>query len=102
MSRPMSSSATMKRPEETRPSGETDGLARRLREAFARAAHLPRSAVAWELNGTTVVLRGRVRSFYLKQVAQSVALRQSGIARVVNEIEVDGAAERAERRSDSC
>lgn len=89
-------------PDELRPSVETDDMVRRLAEAFARVPHLPVSSVTWELEGTTVVLRGCVRSFYLKQLAQSVALRQPGIARVINEIEVDGKAGRTDRGSDPC
>ncbi len=86
----MLSNATMDPTDEMPPAAETDAMARRLEEAFARTPHLPLWSMTWELNGATVVLRGRVRSFYLKQLAQSVALRQAGIERVINEIDVDG------------
>ena len=37
----------------------------------------------------TVVLRGRVPSFYLKQLAQEIVRKADGVFSVVNELEVD-------------
>ncbi len=39
-------------------------------------------------DGDHVVLRGALASFFLKQVAQDVAMKVPGVARVTNHIEV--------------
>jgi osmotically-inducible protein OsmY len=38
----------------------------------------------------SLVLRGRVPSFYLKQIAQEIVRASHGVRSIVNEIEVDG------------
>jgi hypothetical protein len=53
--------------------------------------HLPKnfsSGVSCEYDAGVLVLRGRSRSYYEKQVAQEAVKRVDGVTRVVNEIEV--------------
>mgnify|MGYP003428677560 CR=1 FL=1 len=45
--------------------------------------------IEWQLQNGTLVLRGRVRSFYQKQLAQTAARRLRGVDQVINEIEVE-------------
>ena len=44
--------------------------------------------VSCEYDGGILVLRGRSRSYYEKQVAQETVKRIDGVSQVVNEIEV--------------
>jgi hypothetical protein len=53
-----------------------------------QSGYLALHAVACDSRGEVVYLRGRVPSYYLKQVAQAIAGRVKGVARVVNLIEV--------------
>jgi osmotically-inducible protein OsmY len=44
--------------------------------------------IVCEYRDGTLVLRGRLPSYYLKQVAQTAVARVAGVERVVNQIEV--------------
>jgi osmotically-inducible protein OsmY len=46
-------------------------------------------SVEWRLDQGTLILSGRVTSFYQKQLAQTAACRLPGIDRIVNELEVE-------------
>src|SRR5436190_11954328 len=46
-------------------------------------------AVSCHAEGGVLTLRGTLPSYYLKQVAQSIAATVPGVARVVNQISVD-------------
>jgi osmotically-inducible protein OsmY len=81
---------TMDASQEPRSAAAGTECARLLEQALRRAPHVPVHSIVWEIEDATIVLRGRVRSFYLKQLAQSVVLGVPGIARVINEIEVEG------------
>lgn len=56
----------------------------RLRET----SFLPRSRVSCEYLAGVLLLRGRLSSYYHKQVAQEVVKGLEGVTHVVNEIEV--------------
>lgn len=61
-------------------------IARRLRtSAYASAMQ----EVRCEAETGAIVLRGRVSSFYLKQLAQEVVRKADGACRIVNELEVE-------------
>jgi hypothetical protein len=45
-------------------------------------------SVSCECRGAELILRGRLPSFFLKQMAQSAVARLPGVDRVVNQIEV--------------
>ncbi len=47
--------------------------------------------VSCEYRDGTLILRGRLPSYYLKQVAQTAVARVPGVERVVNHIEVENA-----------
>ena len=47
------------------------------------------AGVSCECEHGVLFLRGRLSSFYHKQVAQEAVARVSGVSQVVNEIEVD-------------
>jgi osmotically-inducible protein OsmY len=66
--------------------------------AAARVEHCLEHAPYDELHAITcrfddgvATLRGRVPSYFLKQIAQSIVTRQPGVERVVNRIEVTSA-----------
>ncbi len=56
----------------------------RLRES----AFFPGSRVSCEYTAGVLLLRGRLSSYYHKQVAQEVVKRLEGVTDIVNEIEV--------------
>lgn len=53
-----------------------------------RTPELSGCGISWYVEEGALVLRGRVRSFYQKQVAQTVAISLDGFDRVINELEV--------------
>lgn len=53
--------------------------------AYASALH----DVQCKAEGDAMVLRGRVSSFYFKQLAQEVVRKADGACRIVNELEVE-------------
>jgi len=61
-----------------------------VREALGKTGYtwLQRVAVAWERE--CIALRGRVPSFYLKQLAHVTAMAVPGIGVVINELQVEG------------
>jgi osmotically-inducible protein OsmY len=59
-----------------------DSMLRQTPQLVARS-------VEWRLDQGTLVLSGRVASFYQKQVAQTAARRLPGINRIVNDLEVE-------------
>jgi osmotically-inducible protein OsmY len=61
----------------------------RVAHVLRRTPELSGSGISWHVEEGALVLRGRVRSFYQKQVAQTVAVQLDGIARVINELEVE-------------
>ena len=84
MEAPVSGSGTDRR--DTASDGMVKEIRRRLRST-GRDALL---SVECEYSDDTAVLRGRVPTFYCKQLAQSVLLIDALAKRVVNLIEVSG------------
>jgi osmotically-inducible protein OsmY len=75
--------------------GESAPRTAELVESMLRQTpQLVARSVEWRLEQGTLVLSGRVMSFYQKQLAQMAACRLPGIDRVVNELEVDHRATR--------
>lgn len=68
---------------------ELDPLESQIRASFEALGYAQLSAIACDTNGDEVRLSGVLDSFYLKQVAQSVAVRIPGVRLVKNEIEVE-------------
>jgi hypothetical protein len=67
-------------------------LAVDVQKSLAQTGYLPLRNVRCSLEGSTVILCGRVPTYYLKQIAQSAAARTAGICNVNNHIEVECAA----------
>jgi osmotically-inducible protein OsmY len=76
-------------PDRERTAGAYLSPAGRQAEGLLRqSGYLALRGVACDARDGVITLRGRLPSYYLKQVAQSIAARIEGVRRVVNEIEV--------------
>jgi len=62
-----------------------DHVRSELQHSPYRALH----NIAWEYREGVLTLRGRLPSYYLKQVAQTTVSRVAGVGRIVNEIRVE-------------
>jgi osmotically-inducible protein OsmY len=62
-------------------------VAVRVERAFRATGYLPLRAVEVAVQGRVVVLRGRVPSYYLKQIASAVA-RAAGATELRNDLDV--------------
>lgn len=60
----------------------------RVRISFDQLGYSQLNAVQCRADGDSMLLTGKLKSFYLKQVAQSVAIKIPGVRSVRNEIEV--------------
>jgi osmotically-inducible protein OsmY len=58
-------------------------------EALNQSPHFSRRTVRFETQEGDVVLRGTVKSYYHKQMAQEVLRRVDGVRRIENQLEVD-------------
>jgi osmotically-inducible protein OsmY len=63
-------------------------LSHAVGRALYETGYAPLFNVECVSQGTTVILRGQVPTYYLKQVAQSAAVRLCGTTQVENQIEV--------------
>lgn len=59
-----------------------------VESALARSVHFAGRNLRFEVHEDGVVLRGVVRSYYQKQLAQESLKAISGVPRITNEIEV--------------
>ena len=75
----------MNKPIEESESVSVEALARK---AFDQIGYQQLNAVECVVVDEEIILRGILDSFYLKQVAQSVAVKIPGVRTVKNEIEV--------------
>ena len=64
-------------------------LVQRLDSAIKGNPHLSGHQVFCSEEGGTVILQGRVRSYYQKQMAQEALRKLEGVERIVNDLEVD-------------
>jgi osmotically-inducible protein OsmY len=58
-------------------------------EALSQSPYFARRTVRFETQEGDVVLRGRVCSYYHKQMAQEILRRVDGVRRIENQLEVD-------------
>ena len=63
-------------------------LAELIQSALARSAYLSGRDLRFEVRDDHVVLKGKVRSYYQKQLAQESLRVLEGVCRIQNEIEV--------------
>lgn len=62
----------------------------RLRSVFESSSYGPIQRIQYEFRNDTLVLTGVVPSYFLKQMAQSLATRTLGELNVENRIQVSG------------
>ena len=60
-----------------------------VRDRFERSPYLPLRKIRCYLHEGVLLLRGRVPTYYLKQLAQTIGNSLHGVRQVVNELEVD-------------
>jgi osmotically-inducible protein OsmY len=65
-----------------------ESLATRITSAMQEHPHLRQRNLRFEANEGNVVLRGTVRSYYHKQMAQEALRRLEGVERIENHLEV--------------
>jgi osmotically-inducible protein OsmY len=63
-------------------------LLRDLESALSASPHVPRHRVRLEHRDGRVVVRGRVASYYQKQMTQEALLRVEGVEQLENQLEV--------------
>lgn len=63
--------------------------AEQIESVLRQTPQLVARRIEWHLDQGTLVLSGRVMSFYQKQLAQTATRRLPGIDRIVNELEVE-------------
>jgi len=63
-------------------------LSRIVERAFAANGYMPLDVIEVNVHEGFVTLKGRVPSYYLKQMAQTAIIGHDGIERIQNEIEV--------------
>lgn len=68
---------------------DVNALVQRLDSAIKGNPHLTGHQVFCSEEGGTVILQGRVRSYYQKQMAQEALRNLEGVQRIVNDLEVD-------------
>jgi osmotically-inducible protein OsmY len=68
-----------------------EALASRIAEVLKASGYPVLRSVVVEYHEGVVVLRGRVPTFYLKQVAQTLAGKMRGVDELVNRLSVDDA-----------
>lgn len=67
---------------------EPDILIERVKASFDGLGYPQLANVECHAQGSTIRLAGRLSSFYLKQIAQTIAIKIPGVRRVINDIEV--------------
>jgi hypothetical protein len=72
----------------TRPAPLSSTGVSALQRQFRTSAYWSIRQIVCEIDREQIVLRGTVPSYYLKQVAQSLALKAIGVERVHSHIEV--------------
>lgn len=70
-------------------SSESGELLQRVDSAIKCSPHLAGHQVFCQEESGVVVLHGKVRSFFQKQMAQETLRHVDGVEKVINELEVD-------------
>jgi len=60
-----------------------------VQNRFQRSPYLPLRKITCRLENGRLLLQGRVPTYYLKQLAQTIAYSFEGIDQVINELNVD-------------
>jgi osmotically-inducible protein OsmY len=64
------------------------GVCRRVRQRYEECPYRALQQLSASLDRGVLTLRGRVGSFYMKQLAQTIAQQVDGVTAVVNHVEV--------------
>ena len=67
---------------QVKPVAEPDGIKRRIENACRRGADIDASRITVEVDGSTVILKGTVRSWAEREEAERSAWRAPGITQV--------------------
>ncbi len=70
------------------PNNLPNNTATLAKRSLRNNSHLATKHIACEVLDGVLVLRGRVQTYYLKQIAQQVASKVNGVRHVDNQIEV--------------
>ncbi len=65
------------------------GIAEAAKECLRNSPYLPLRKILCECEWGVLSLRGRLPSFYHKQLAQQAVAGVKGVSQIINEIEVD-------------
>jgi len=60
-----------------------------VQDRFQRSPFLPLRKVTCSVHDGVLVLRGRVPTYYLKQLAQTIGTSTDGVQQVINDLRVD-------------
>jgi osmotically-inducible protein OsmY len=74
---------------EVRPPVPPVEIKRRIEEALRRAAELDASRISVEANGSEMILRGTVRSWAERELAEQAAWRAPGVTNVDNRLRIE-------------
>jgi osmotically-inducible protein OsmY len=72
-----------------KPNIKPSDIKQKISAAFNRSAIIDAQKIEAEVSGTTVTLRGKVRSFAEKEDAENAAWAAPGVKMVVNELEIE-------------
>jgi osmotically-inducible protein OsmY len=70
------------------PSREDLGLAERVERDLRATGYGSLRAVEATVSGRLVILTGRVPSYYMKQLAQTIAIKVAGVHELLNQVQV--------------
>ncbi|GIX00007.1 MAG: hypothetical protein KatS3mg111_3339 [Pirellulaceae bacterium] len=71
------------------PTPSSGELLQRVDTAIKTSPHLAGNRVFCQEEAGIIVLHGKVKSFYQKQMAQEVLRRLDGVERIINQLEVE-------------
>jgi osmotically-inducible protein OsmY len=71
---------------QVKPAAPPTEIKRKIEDAFVRSAELDADRITVETDGSTVILKGTVRSWAERQEAERVAWSARGVTKVVNQI----------------
>ncbi len=69
---------------------KSHAVVQEVQDRLKKRLHMPVLGVSCDFRGGVLFLRGQSKSYYEKQIAQEAARGVTGVARVVNDIDVVG------------
>jgi osmotically-inducible protein OsmY len=71
---------------QVKPAAPPTEIKRKIEDAFVRSAELDANRITVETDGSTIILKGTVRSWAERQEAERVAWSAPGVTKVINQI----------------